>query len=88
MYRVQLYRFELQDEEKDGGNLEIDTEVESVYQVIINNNFLKEIKYHNFIDIEILNKSKVVCSRCKKYGLLDLFIFCLSKLGRYALFTK
>jgi len=32
MYRVQLYRFELQDEEKDGGNLEIDTEVESVYQ--------------------------------------------------------
>ena len=34
MYRVQLYRFELQDEEKDGGNLEIDTEVESVYQVI------------------------------------------------------
>ena len=52
MYRVQLYRFELQDEEKDGGNLEIDTEVESVYQVI-NNNFLKEIKYHNFINFDI-----------------------------------
>jgi hypothetical protein len=32
MYRVQLYRYELQDEDKDA-NLEIDTEVESLYQV-------------------------------------------------------